>query len=473
LNPNTAPPASPNNDEFGDSIALTRNYLVVGSHGFDRASAQTLGESGAAYIFELNSPNVAATLLSPTAAAKDFFGEGVAASGNLAVAGIPGADIQATDQGAAMVFALDTPEQKRGELIRFDTTTGFWWGMDFRINGTATPQEKRLDFWATNAELLALGELWKTGRTGDFDGDGHFDLAAEVTTGQWWVKLSSNSAAAPLGYWARGMTNIQIADVTGDGLDDIVGFLPSQSSWWGLISNGSFFTLTYLTAWAPSTTFADPFIADFMNDGTADVMGRDSNTGLWWIDNRVRDSVTKVVSSVRFVWGQWARTIGGNTITWQDVQIADYTTDGRLDIAGRLEVAPAPNGEWWVSARPGNSLAAHQMVGVWAKSKAYNNVHFDGIRSNTRADIFGQTNTGVWTSGGQVPFADVFTITAGLVRRSYVSDVVDNLLQEVLMISSDNRVRVVKANTASWTILNTYIWTFGTWLFEGTEDRLW
>jgi len=465
-------PSATGNDEFGDSVAITRNYLVVGAHKADRSDQLT--DTGAAYIYELNSTTVAATLTSRTPAIGDFFGESVAATSNIVVVGIPFDDTQSTNQGAANVYLLDT-EVKRGELVRFDSLTGEWIGLDF---DERTPIERRLEQWVPDP-ALPFPLFWKTGLTGDIDGDGKLDLIGELSNGQMWVKLSSNSASAPLGNWRTNMTNIQVADVNGDGLDDIVGFYPTLDSWWALISNGSYLTLTYLTIWDnTTTTFVDPLVGDFMEDGCADIMGRDANTGIWWITDfkLIPNPATPTFptwTSTTFAWGQWARTIGGNAITWLDVAAADFSGDGRLDITGRLEIAPNPIGEWWVSARPGNSLAAHQKVGTRAKALGYNNAHFDEITGDSRAEIFGQSTGGVWTSGGTSPFTDVFATLPGLVPRSHVWNIDVPRAQEILMISTDDRVRVVRGTTAAWSLLKTHPWTFGVWLYEGAEDRLW
>lgn len=120
---------------------------MVGAHKADRSDQLT--DTGAAYIYELNSTTVAATLTSRTPAIGDFFGESVAATSNIVVVGIPFDDTQSTNQGAANVYLLDT-EVKRGELVRFDSLTGEWIGLDF---DERTPIERRLEQWVPDPAL--------------------------------------------------------------------------------------------------------------------------------------------------------------------------------------------------------------------------------------------------------------------------------------------------------------------------------
>jgi len=75
----------PNNtsgDHFGYSIAISGNYVLVGSPGAN-------GSKGEAYLFNINTPNQWLYFLDPNGTANDSFGSSVALSGNDMLVGAP------------------------------------------------------------------------------------------------------------------------------------------------------------------------------------------------------------------------------------------------------------------------------------------------------------------------------------------------------------------------------------------------
>ena len=86
-------------DEFGQSIAMDGDVLVVGAWGDD-------GEQGAAYIYHRNGASwqLAERLDPAESGSGDFFGCSVAVSGNTVVVGAPGADVNGTGTGAVYVY---------------------------------------------------------------------------------------------------------------------------------------------------------------------------------------------------------------------------------------------------------------------------------------------------------------------------------------------------------------------------------
>ena len=95
---------------FGSSLALDGDLLVVGAPADDVNGVQ---DAGAAYVFDLRSGALLSTLTKPGPLAGDNFGSSVALSGNTVVVGAPGDDTGASDAGAAFVFAART-----GSLIQ-------------------------------------------------------------------------------------------------------------------------------------------------------------------------------------------------------------------------------------------------------------------------------------------------------------------------------------------------------------------
>ena len=91
--------------------------------------------------------------------------------------------------------------------------------------------------------------------------------------GRWWVSLSTGTAFTPRTQWAQwsmagSWANLFVADVNGDGNDDIVGF-GITGGWFVGLSNGADQFVRNSGAWArwsvPST-WRQVFVADFNGD---------------------------------------------------------------------------------------------------------------------------------------------------------------------------------------------------------------
>ena len=90
-------------DNFGVSVAISNRFILVGAN-LDSTGASS---AGAAYLFESSTGNFLYAYNNPTPALGDNFGQEIALSDTLAVIGALNDDTQATNQGAAYVFALD------------------------------------------------------------------------------------------------------------------------------------------------------------------------------------------------------------------------------------------------------------------------------------------------------------------------------------------------------------------------------
>ncbi len=71
-----------------------------------------------------------------------------------------------------------------------------------------------------------------------------------------------------------------LADVNGDGLDDIVG--RNGAKWWVARSNGQAFVAENWGTWSTKVQWYDVRIADVDGDGCDDILGRAQN-GEWWV----------------------------------------------------------------------------------------------------------------------------------------------------------------------------------------------
>ena len=94
-------------DNFGTSVAISGNRVVVGAYGEDDAPSNT---SGKAYIFDVTTGSLLHTLSNPNAygtSANDYFGISVAISGNLAIIGVPYEDdAGGTESGKAYIYTM-------------------------------------------------------------------------------------------------------------------------------------------------------------------------------------------------------------------------------------------------------------------------------------------------------------------------------------------------------------------------------
>ena len=111
-NPNAY--GTPANDQFGISVAISGNRVVVGAYTEDDAGGTN---SGKAYIFDATTGSLLHTLHNPNAYGTsdyDYFGEAVAISGNRVAVGARGeGDAAGTRSGKAYIFDATT-----GSLLR-------------------------------------------------------------------------------------------------------------------------------------------------------------------------------------------------------------------------------------------------------------------------------------------------------------------------------------------------------------------
>ncbi|MCA9008092.1 MAG: cadherin-like domain-containing protein, partial [Planctomycetaceae bacterium] len=131
----TVPNPSPSNgDQFGYSVALSGDTLVVGALGDDTAAS----DSGIAYVYDLSSGSAVLTdnLTNPTPAASDQFGWSVAVSGETVVVGAKADDTGAPNAGSAYVYDLSNGSALLSDTINNPTPeSGDQFGVSVAIDG--------------------------------------------------------------------------------------------------------------------------------------------------------------------------------------------------------------------------------------------------------------------------------------------------------------------------------------------------
>ncbi|MGK7877290.1 MAG: PEP-CTERM sorting domain-containing protein [Xenococcaceae cyanobacterium] len=90
-------------DQFGVSVAIDGDNVLIGARNDDSAGTDT----GAAYLFDVNG-NLLQTFLNPAPNFNDNFGESVAISGNNVLVGATDDDTGAINSGAAYLFDATT-----------------------------------------------------------------------------------------------------------------------------------------------------------------------------------------------------------------------------------------------------------------------------------------------------------------------------------------------------------------------------
>jgi hypothetical protein len=124
-------PAPAIDDQFGYSVAISGNYVLVGA-SFDSTGAT---EAGSAYLFDATTGALLRTFNNPTPAVSDHFGHSVAISGNYVLVGASFDNTGATDAGSAYLFDATT-----GALLRtFNNPTpaiSDLFGLSVSIDGT-------------------------------------------------------------------------------------------------------------------------------------------------------------------------------------------------------------------------------------------------------------------------------------------------------------------------------------------------
>jgi outer membrane protein assembly factor BamB len=125
-------------DQFGGSVAISGNYAIVGAYQEDDSGGTS---SGKAYIYNVTTGQLLWTLNDPNAystSSGDNFGQSVAISGNYAIVGVPSEDdASGTNSGKAYIFNVTT-----GQLLwtlnnpnDYSTSTVDYFGNSVAISG--------------------------------------------------------------------------------------------------------------------------------------------------------------------------------------------------------------------------------------------------------------------------------------------------------------------------------------------------
>ena len=137
------------NDQFGDAISLSGKNLIVGSkrHKLDPAGINSKTNSGAVYVFRKNENDIwrkEQKLVNSDRFIGDFFGQSVALSGNYALVGAPGEDededgLNAISNSGAIYFyerATNGTWSEINKVVQNDRDVDAYFGVSVGLDDT-------------------------------------------------------------------------------------------------------------------------------------------------------------------------------------------------------------------------------------------------------------------------------------------------------------------------------------------------
>jgi hypothetical protein len=176
-------------DQFGESVAISGNYAIIGVSEEDDAGGTN---SGKAYIYNVTTGDLVHTLTNPNVfgtSANDRFGESVAISGNYVVVGATGEDEASASPAPGKVYIFDTSEDlsvitnQLNTPLTFASTAGIGYLRFMGDNGFVIPSgdnsQRRASpevgetRWNTDEDYLECydGTVWAVSTGGGIEVD--------------------------------------------------------------------------------------------------------------------------------------------------------------------------------------------------------------------------------------------------------------------------------------------------------------
>jgi len=205
-------------DQFGLSVGISGNAAIVGAKGNGDAG----GFSGSAYLFDVATGNQLHKLTASDAEASDVFGISVAISGNRAIVGATGDDDDGSNSGSAYLFDVATGNQLF-KLTASDAASGDEFGGSVAISGN-----------------VAIVGAYLNDDAGNGSGSAYI---FDVTTGNQLFKLTASDAISG----AHFGTSVAISGtraVVGAGTDNDVAFTAGSAYIFDVTTGNQLFKLT-------------------------------------------------------------------------------------------------------------------------------------------------------------------------------------------------------------------------------------
>lgn len=312
------------------------------------------------------------------------------------------------------------------DIAAWDASTGEWtaWLTPTTEGGPPTPVP--MATWST-------ADTWSDFLVGDFTGDGTDDVAGRNQTGAWYViAKTSGPATAPKftsSLWIAGqqavreLSDLVVGDFDGDGHDDIAG-RRTNGTWWYIHDSVGSRVVSPMARWTTNMDWSMVVVGNFIGDasGREQIAGRNSN-GVWWMVSY--DSQQSAFTNTSMT--PWSKAFA-----WGDAVVGDFTGDGRDDIAARrLYKNSDPSkklNSWFVITRPATTFQTSN-IGKWPGNQTWLDIRSGDFLGNGLAGIAGRSaSTGNWQvlqksgssyastnfDGGWSPTGNEWQVFAGL-----------------------------------------------------------
>jgi hypothetical protein len=277
---------------------------------------------------------------------------------------------------AEEILVADFTGDGKADVAIHDRETGAWHVASSTGSGFA------IEHWA--AGFGNRGRDAEEVLVGDFTGDGKADVAIhDRRTGDWYVGRSTGGGFT-IAHWARSfgtrgpdVEETLVGDFTGDGKADVAIHDRRTGDWYVGRSTGSAFVIE---AWAGHFGDRGPdaeevFVADFTGDGKADVAIHDRRTGDWYV---------AVSTGSGFEISPWGTGFGNRGPNTEEVFVADFTGDGRADVA----VHDLASGDWFVGRSTGAGFAVERWItSLGNRGQAFESAFVAEFGGHGRADV--------------------------------------------------------------------------------------
>jgi hypothetical protein len=272
------------------------------------------------------------------------------------------------------------------------TSIGQWWTSINQGNSTAAAPQFMI-YWKPSLNIVEYV-------SGDFNGDGHTDVAGLSSSGVWWAGLAKTDSVgftnARMGAWSSALTftSIQTGDFDADGKTDIAG-LTSTGQWVGLVSKaGGGWETKNLGFWSPSLNFTDAIVSgDFNGDGKTDIAGRTA-AGQWWA--AMANAGTVGFSNALI--GGWS-----TFVTWSHINVGDFNGDGKTDIIAQSNI-----GQWWgLMSESTDGLRSNTHIGYWNPNVVWTGIMVGDPDGDGRDELLGRVATSSELARGRLWIAEI------------------------------------------------------------------
>ncbi len=258
----------------------------------------------------------------------------------------------------------------------------------------------------SDANGMDQPDHYSTLRMGDIDGNGLADVCVRTgdgircwpSTGAGWDEPVNGPGLDDAGSWNQPTyySSIRLADVDGDGRDDLCGRGYSRLLCW--LSTGDGFAEEPIEgpAWGQTAGFDDPSLygtvrmGDVNGDGRIDACARTSDG----IECGLSDGtgLTDVIAGPR-----WSDANGWDAVRhWSTIRLADLDGDGRADLCGRSSsalVCHFSTGDGF-----GPSVEVHDLSDEsgWNDHGNYGSLRVGDLDADGAQDLCIRANAGVW-----------------------------------------------------------------------------